>query len=97
MFKRLKRKIRAWLADDSMELVQLTASRDSEYNRSLNGRSMTFNLYRADGGWIVETRNIELAKGLHATEPEYRLRIVTPDQDLGQTLGEIVLMANLRA
>jgi hypothetical protein len=99
MLNRFKRSLRRWL-DDSKELHQLVTADSSGHNRSLNSRHMSFNLYRAQGGWIVETRNYSnngTNKGLGSSEPEYRLNIIQESQDLGQELSKIVFMENLRS
>lgn len=51
------------------------------------------NVYRASGGTVIETNIYDQVK-----DREYRgLFVVTDDKDLGQELGKIITMENLRA
>jgi hypothetical protein len=62
--------------------------------RSVEANSgFRINVYRASGGTVIETNVYDHVKGR-----EHRgLFVVTDDKDLGQELGKIITMENLRA
>jgi hypothetical protein len=71
------------------------------HNRLLTSQPLSFNLYRASGGWIVETRNHNDPASIHGVrttsdESRPKLHIIHDDQDLGTALGKIVFMENLQ-
>lgn len=104
MLNYLRRRLYNWLREENhrQEAVELKPLRIEDYvqDRMLNSRPLTFNLYRANGGWIVETKNhvdpnlIQLRGANEETRP--KLHIVHDDQDLGESLGKIVFMENLQ-
>lgn len=108
MLQYLKRKIYKWVKeqhnhDNLVELQPVRAEPDHSFNRLLNSKPLSFNLYRANGGWIVETRNFNdqkaaaLSLAISGEESKPRLHIVHDDQDLGQALGKIVVLENLKS
>jgi hypothetical protein len=66
----------------------LTSSRSVDANNGFN-----IKVYRASGGTVIETNMYDQVK-----DREHRgLFVVTDDKDLGQELGKIITMENLRA
>jgi hypothetical protein len=54
---------------------------------------MSFTVYRANGGMMVEYNRYDDRKDQHQCE----LHIVHPDQDLGAALGKIVTFESLKS
>ena len=54
---------------------------------------MNFTVYRANGGVLVEVNRYDERKDAHYCE----LHIVTPDEDLGASLGKIVTFEGLKS
>lgn len=81
--------LRNWLhnfdADTSEPVPSLETS-------SLQSDGMRFQLYRASGGYVIETTTYDRHKDRRNT----KMHIVTDDQDLGDQLGKIVTMEALR-
>jgi hypothetical protein len=68
--------------------IRLGSSRSVEANNGFR-----INVYRASGGTVIETNMYDQVK-----DREHRgLFVVTDDKDLGQELGKIITMENLRA
>ena len=84
----LKQRFRNWLNrdDDEQDVPQLV-----EADR-LSSEGMRLQIYRANGGYVVETRNYDNHKDRHFTT----MHVVTEDQDLGDSLGKIVMMEALK-
>lgn len=61
--------------------------------RSLATHGMNFSVYRADGGFVVETRQYDRKRD----ENNIGLHIVTDDKDLGEEIGKIITYQNLRS
>ena len=86
----LRQRIGQWLLKDS--------DNDSQYNtasvevETLSSNGMRFNLYKASGGFVIETRLYDD----HNDRNINKLHIITEDQDLGDALGKIITMESLR-
>lgn len=95
----LRIKIRRWLNDhESMDDAfvnskrgrnTLVAARDSH---ELDGEPIRFNIFRANGGTVVQTHMYDRQKDRSFQQ----LHIVGHDQDLGESLSKIVTMESLR-
>ena len=85
----LKERFRDWLMGneelDSCESIALESN-------DLNSEPFRLNVYRANGGTIVETRTWNHKNA----ENQYRLHIITDDKDLGHSLAKIITMESLR-
>ena len=64
-------------------------ARDS---KELDGEPLRFNLFRANGGTVVQTHVYDRQKDRNLQQ----LHIVGHDQDLGESLGKIITMESLR-
>ena len=95
----LRIKIRRWLNDhESMDEAfvnskrgrnTIVAARDSH---ELDGEPIRFNIFRANGGTVVQTHMYDRQKDRSFQQ----LHIVRNDQDLGESLSKIVTMESLR-
>jgi hypothetical protein len=96
----LKRRLRNWLdSDDGPEEVNYTgskrhrgtlvAARDST---ELDGEPIRFNVFRANGGTVVQTHVYDRQKDRSFQQ----LHIVGHGQDLGESLSKILTMESLR-
>lgn len=84
----LKQRFRNWLNNDEYEqdVPQLV-----EADR-LSSEGMRLQVYRASGGYVVETRSYDRRKD----ENFNTMHVITEDQDLGEKLGQIVMMEALK-
>jgi hypothetical protein len=96
----LKLRLRNWVNsayDTEFEYVnnakrksnQPIATRDS---KELDGEPLRFNIFRANGGTVVQTHVYDRQKDRNLQQ----LHIVGHDQDLGESLGKIITMESLR-
>ena len=58
----------------------------------LNSNGMRFTLYKASGGFVVETKVYDERNDRNVN----RLHVITEDMDLGDELGKIITMESLR-
>ena len=84
----LKQRFRNWLNSDDYEQ---DVPQSVEVDR-LASEGMRMQIYRASGGYVVETRSYDSHKDRnHST-----MHVITEDQDLGDLLGKIVMMEALK-
>jgi len=84
-----KQRIINWLKDDKEEMY---ATMDAEMDTSLNSNGMRFQLYKASGGFVVETKVYDE----NTDRNRNKLYVITDDKDLGEELGKIITMESLR-
>lgn len=85
-----KQKFRNWLLDDS-EPEQIYSNRAIEAD-SLSSDGMRFQLYKASGGFVIETRQYDERTDRHNT----KMYVINEDKDLGEELGKIITMECMR-
>ena len=93
----LKQRLRNWInsSDDFDEIVSkrrgnsIVSARDSH---ELDGEPIRFNVFRANGGTVVQTHIYDRQKDRSFQQ----LHIIGHDQDIGESLGKIVTMESLR-
>lgn len=94
--QRLKRWIRNWLHDydDFTPLEENYQPEDLviKVNFDVDIEPIRLNIYRADGGVIVESKIYDSANNQYNS----RLHIINHDQDLGSALTKIITMESLR-
>jgi hypothetical protein len=98
--KWLKRIVTGWVredwdnARDEIVAVNRLGFKQSVSNRSVDADGgFRINVYRARGGTVIETSLYDQIK-----ERDHRgLFVVTDDKDLGEELGKIITMENLRS
>jgi hypothetical protein len=83
-----RQRIRNWLnKDDYDEDVPQLVEADR-----LSSEGMRLQIYRASGGYVVETK----AYDHHKDRNFHTMHVITEDQDLGDALGKIVMMEALK-
>jgi len=91
MFKRMIRGLITWSMNERhQEEIQL-AERSDEVRISASG--IRFEVYRANGGTVIETRRNDRRSG----DSIYELHVVAGDQDIGQEIGRIITMEALKS
>jgi hypothetical protein len=88
----LKQKIRNWLMNDEADDYESVTLSVDDINPSLESNGFRLQVYKANGGVIVETRIYDTRKD----ENRNSLYVVTEDKDLGAEIGKIITMENLR-
>jgi hypothetical protein len=87
----LKQKIRNWLMNDQEDDYSVPIGIDEQCT-SLESNGFRLQVYKANGGVVVETRNYDHRKD----ENRNSLYVITEDKDLGAEIGKIITMENLR-
>lgn len=91
MFKRMIRGLITWSMNERhQEDIQL-AERSDEVRISATG--IRFEVYRANGGTVIETRRNDRRSG----DSIYELHVIAGDQDIGEEIGKIITMEALKA
>jgi hypothetical protein len=96
--QRLKRWFKKWLNDghhEDSEFFQDSADSSTvviKVNFDVDVEPVRLNIYRADGGIIIESKIYDSANNQYNS----RLHIVNHDQDLGSALSKIITMETLR-
>jgi hypothetical protein len=85
-----KQKLRNWLMDTNDETEHPEIVTDSF--PSFDSDPLRINVYKASGGFVVETRKYDRRKDENISS----MNIITDDKDLGVELGRIVTMETLR-
>jgi hypothetical protein len=86
-----RQRLREWLnkdIDDENYIPQDMVVEEA----SLSSDGMRFHLYRASGGYVVETRHYDRK----ADRNENKMYVITEDQDVGHAIGKIITMESLR-
>ena len=92
----IKRKLKRWLnnwLDDRNIPAQEPPVATSPYDGLDYERTISFQIYFAQGGRVIQTRRYDRAKD----RSHISLYIVTEDQDLGQEIDKIITMEALRS
>ena len=84
----LKQRIRNWLIrdDDEADVPEMVGA------DRLSSEGMRLQIYKASGGYVIETRSYDNHKDRHHTN----MHVITEEQDLGDALGKIVMMEALK-
>jgi hypothetical protein len=95
----LKQRLRDWLnSEDGPEELYVSSKRgrnsivSARDSHELDGEPLRFNVFRANGGTVVQTHMYDRQKDRSFQQ----LHIVGHDQDLGESLSKIVTMESLR-
>ena len=90
MFKRMIRGLVTWsMSDRHQEEIQI---QDREEVR-ISATGIRFEVYRANGGTVIETRRNDRRTG----DSIYELHVIAGDQDIGEEIGKIITMESLKA
>ncbi len=84
----LKQRIRNWLMEDDDEIYSQAIMEVP----SLDSEGMRFTVFKASGGFVIETRTYDRRKD----ESNNKIYVITEHQDLGAELGKIITMESLR-
>ncbi len=88
----IKQKIRNWLMRDDSETEADIPVPVADSGPNFDADPLRLNVYRAAGGFVVETRKYDRRKDENITS----INIITEDKDLGDELSKIVTMETLR-
>lgn len=91
MFKRMIRGLITWSMNDRHQ-EEITIS-DREEPCRISATGIKFEVYRANGGTVIETRRPDRRTG----ESVFELHVISADQDLGTEIGKIITMEALKA
>jgi hypothetical protein len=86
-----RQRLRNWLnkdIDDENYIPQNVVVEEA----SLSSEGMRFQLYRASGGYVIETRYYDRKTDRN----ENKMYVITEDQDVGHAIGKIITMESLR-
>ena len=91
MFKRMIKGLVTWSMNDNHDQADICIQEKDEVRISANG--IRFEMYRANGGTVIETRRNDRRTG----DSIYELHVVAGDQDIGEEIGKIITMEALKA
>jgi hypothetical protein len=86
-----RQRLREWLNKDIDEDCYIPQDMVVE-EAGLSSDGMRFQLYRASGGYVVETRHYDRRNDRN----ENKMYVITEDQDVGHAIGKIITMESLR-
>jgi hypothetical protein len=86
-----KQRFRNWLNNDD-DGDRPEVGQDISPSDSVSSEGMRFQLYRASGGYVVETRYYDQKND----RSHNKLYIIRDDQDVGEEIGKIITMESLR-
>ena len=97
--KWLDKRLTKWFAeklkqaheDSQKNLLAAEVMPVTKSNRIDNERTMTLNITKANGGWVIEHRQYDK----HRDRNNNSVHIITDDKDLGEELGKIVTFESL--
>ena len=87
-----RQRLRNWFNQDLEDDLESIAGQALELGNGLSSDGMRFHLYRANGGYVVETRNYSEKHD----QPYHKLYIINDEQDVGYEISKIITMENLR-
>jgi hypothetical protein len=91
MFKKMLRGLVTWsLSDDHSRDIVISESHEEP---RISATGIKFEVYRANGGTIVETRRYNRKND----DNIYELHVITDSQDVGQAIGQIITMESLKS
>jgi hypothetical protein len=91
-----KKCVQAWNDRHEVEAdstVGLNKAQLVRASHSIDSPGMSFTVYRANGGHIIETRTYDKHKDRHNNG----LHIITDDKDIGDEIGKIITLEHLRS
>jgi hypothetical protein len=92
MFKRMIKGLVTWsMSNDRDHREELAISPDHENRISATG--IRFEVYRANGGTVIETRRVDRRSG----DSLYELHVISGEQHIGEEIGRIITMEALKS
>jgi hypothetical protein len=79
----------AWDSSRENSMVEVTPIQKS--SRVETERTMTLNVTKASGGWVIEHRQYDR----HKDRNNNSVHIITDDKDLGEEIGKIITFESL--
>ena len=86
----LKQRFRNWLNDDNDEADYV--SQDCVETAQLESDGLRLQVYKASGGFVVETRSYDRRKDQNNNS----MHVITDEEDLGDRIGKIIMMEALK-
>ena len=91
MFKRMIKGLVTWsMTDHNNHMEEVAISEDV---CRIGATGIKFEVYRANGGTVIETRRPDRRTG----DSIYELHVISGDQDIGAEIGKIITMEALKA
>lgn len=87
----IKQRIRNWLNSDSNEVHCVISDDEPELNIRDQDNSINFNVVNANGGRIVQVRYYDRKADRHTN----KLHIITPDENLAESLAHILAIETM--
>jgi hypothetical protein len=87
-----RQRLRNWFNKGLESDIAEIALQDVHPSETLGGDGMRFQLYRASGGYVVETRHYDQKND----RTQHKLYIIKDDEDVGESIGKIITMESLR-
>ena len=87
-----RQRLRNWFNKDLNDMDIAEIAIQDEPPGGLGGEGMRFQLYRASGGYVVETRYYDQKSDRN----HYNLYIIKEDEDVGNAIGKIITMESLK-
>jgi hypothetical protein len=91
MLKRMIKGLVTWSMSNHHEEELMIAHDKEEFRIGATG--IKFEVYRANGGTVIETRRADRRTG----DNVYELHVISGDQDIGEEIGKIITMESLKA
>ena len=90
-YKWLAKKCQQALNSDNVIMKEPDIMPVTKGNRIDNERTMTLNVTKANGGWVIEHRQYDK----HRDRNNNSVHIITDDKDLGEEIGKIITFESL--
>jgi hypothetical protein len=94
--KSIRQRLRDWLTADDMSCESIAIDRYntvSIHSNTIDGdKGIRFQVYKANGGTIVETTFYDR----HKDRSYNGLYVITDDKDLGKEIGKIITMETIK-
>ena len=90
MFKRMIKGLVTWSMSDRHDLEDIPMPEETS---RISATGIRFEVYRANGGTVVETRRQDRRSG----DSIYELHVISGEQDVGAEIGKIITLEALKA
>jgi len=90
VFKRMIKGLVTWSMSDRHDREDIPMSEETS---RISATGIRFEVYRANGGTVVETRRQDRRSG----DSIYELHVISGEQDVGAEIGKIITMEALKA
>jgi len=90
MFKRMIKGLVTWSMSDRHDREDIPMPEETS---RISATGIRFEVYRANGGTVIETRRQDRRSG----DSIYELHVISGDQDVGEEIGKIITIEALKA